>query len=125
MPTNEHLILCGGSDGLHKSGRSALRLSLHGTSKNVVLEIADISRQLVANIPDALADLLEVAGYVYAADAAISRGGDVDSQMGARWRRKLRFIIPVRLPDLWSSDNVLPALVETLEFLSEDNYIRQ
>jgi hypothetical protein len=42
--------------------------------------------------------------------------------MGVRWRRKLRFVIPVRRPDLWSSHPVLSALVETISFLSDDDY---
>ena len=51
--------------------------------ENVHLKIADISKRLLANIPDALVDLLEVASYIYAADSAISRGGLTD----ARWVR--------------------------------------
>ena len=104
MPRNEHLVLCGGLDRPRKGSGSGVNLNLHGTSPNVRLRIADISRRLLTNIPDVLVDLLEVAGYIYAADAAISRGGETDAQMGARWRRKFRFVIPVRQPDLWSSD---------------------
>jgi hypothetical protein len=122
MPRNEHLVLCGGLDRPRKGSVSGVNLNLHGTSPNVRLRIADISTRLVTNIPDVLVDLLEVASYIYAADAAISRGGETDAQMGARWRRKFRFVIPVRQPDLWSSDPVLSALVETLSFLSEDDY---
>ena len=119
MP-NEHLVLCGGAG---RPGRGAqISLNLHGTSGNVLLKISDISKRLLANIPPALVDLLEIASYVYAADSAISRGGITDAQMGARWRRNLRFVIPVRLPDLWSSSPVSAALVETLGFLSEDDY---
>jgi hypothetical protein len=76
----------------------------------------------LANIPDALIDLLEIASFVYAADSAISRGGRVDAQMGAQWRRRFRFVIPVRSPALWSSSGVTSSLVETLSFLSEDDY---
>jgi hypothetical protein len=119
MPS-ERLVLCGGAG---RPGRGAqINLNLHGTSRNVALEISDISKRLLANIPAALIDLLEIASYVYAADSAIPRGGKTDAQMGARWRRNLRFVIPVRLPDLWSSDPVSAALVETLSFLSEDDY---
>ena len=74
------------------------------------------------NVPDVLFDLLEIASYVYSADAVVSRGGKTDAQMGASWRRKYRFVIPVRQPDLWSSDTVLAALTETLSFVSEDAY---
>lgn len=122
MPRNEHLVLCGGSVGPPKGSKSSLSLNLHGNSANVRLQIADISKRLLANIPDALVDLLEVASYSYAADSAIARGGKSDVQMGARWRRKFRFVIPVRRPELWSSDSVTSALVETLSFLSEDDY---
>ena len=123
MPAREHLVLCGDSRGTQKSGGASLPLSLRGRSRNVCLEISDISKRLVTNIPEVLVDLLEIAAYVYAADSAISRGGHSDAQMGARWRRKLRFVIPVRLPSVWSSNVVLPALVETLSFLSEDEYV--
>ena len=121
MPTNEHLVLCGGVTARAGAG-TRIGLSLHGKSANVHLKIADISKRLLANIPDALIDLLEVASYIYAADSAISRGGQADAQMGMRWRRKLRFVIQVRVPNLWSSAPVASALVETLSFLSEDEY---
>ena len=96
--------------------------NLHGRSPNVRLKISDISSRLLTNIPDVLVDLLEVASYVYAADSAILRGGRTDAQMGKRWRRKFRFVIPVRVPELWSSGLVSSALVETLCFLSDDEY---
>jgi hypothetical protein len=111
MRAHEHLVLCGGAGGPRRSNPSGLDLNLHGASRNVHLKIEDISRPLVANIPHVSADLLEVATYIYAADSAISRGGKTDAQMGARWRRNFRFVIPVRQPDLWSSNPVKSALV--------------
>jgi len=122
MPKNVHLVLCGGLARLGKGGVPSLDLNLHGASPNVRLQITDIAKRLLTNIPDALVDLLEVASYIYAADAAVSRGGKTDAQMGARWRRKFRFVIPVRQPDLWSSGPVMSALVETLSFVSDDAY---
>ncbi len=122
MRTEEHLVLCGGTEQTQTATGWCLPLDLHGSSRNVRLKISDISQRLLANIPDVLVDLLEVACYVYAADSAIKRGGITDAQMGARWRRHFRFVIPVRRPELWSSDSVSAALVETLTFLSEDNY---
>jgi hypothetical protein len=122
MRAHEHLVLCGGAGGPRRSNPSGLDLNLHGASRNVHLKIEDISRPLVANIPHVSADLLEVATYIYAADSAISRGGKTDAQMGARWRRNFRFVIPVRQPDLWSSNPVTSALVNTISFLSDDNY---
>jgi hypothetical protein len=122
MPGNERLILCGGASDPRESGLPSLRLSLDEKSGNVHLRISDISERLLANIPEAHLDLLEIASYVYAADSASGRGGATDAQMGARWRRKFRFIIPVRLPALWSTEIVSSALVETLGFLSDDEY---
>jgi 7-cyano-7-deazaguanine synthase in queuosine biosynthesis len=121
MPTNEHLVLCG---GLTAPGRAGTRVSLnlHGKSANVHLRISDISKRLLVNIPDLLVDLLELASYIYAADSAVSRGGRADAQFGKRWRRRFRFVIPVRLPGLWSSAPVATALVETLSFLSDDEF---
>ena len=122
MPTHEHLVLCGGVAPPQRSLPRPLHLSLHGPTKNVRLQIADIHTRLVTNIPDVLVDLLEVASYVYAADGAVTRGGPADEHLGARWRRRFRFVIPVRHPDLWSSAAVSSALVKTLGFLSDDDY---
>ena len=99
MPTNEHLVLCGGASAKPRGDEKPLNLNLHGASANVRLEIEDISRRLLANLSDVHADLLEIASYIYAADSAISRGGKTDSHLGAMWRRKFRFVIPVRQPD--------------------------
>jgi hypothetical protein len=118
MPTNEHLVLCSGVSAKPRGGEKPLTLDLHGTSRNARLEINDISRRLLATLSDVHADLLDIAGYIYAADSAISRGGNTDAKLGAWWRRKFRFIIPVRQPKLWSSGRVTAALVETISFLA-------
>ena len=122
MPTNEHLVLCSGASAKPRGDEKPLTLNLHGASANVRLEIEDISRRLLANLSHDHVDLLEIASYIYAADSAISRGGKTDSHLGAMWRRKFRFVIPVRQPRLWSSDPVMAALVETIGFLSDDDY---
>jgi 7-cyano-7-deazaguanine synthase in queuosine biosynthesis len=122
MPKHEHLVLCGGLDRPSGEGTRPVQLSLHGPSRNVRLRIEDISAPLVANVPDVLVDLLDVAAYVYATDSAVPRGGPTDEQMGARWRRRLRLVVPVRDPDLWAQDAISSALVETLSFLSDDEY---
>jgi hypothetical protein len=71
MPRTEHLVLCGGTHGQRHADTKSLRLNLHGPSENVHLKISDLSERLVANIPNVLIDLLEVASYIYAADSAI------------------------------------------------------
>src|SRR5215471_18827207 len=101
----ERLVLCGG--GRHAGGDSILKLSLSGRSRNVSLKVEDISKKLIRNIPDLLIDLIEIASYVFCADQATSRGGDVQQAMGADWRRDFRFIIPVRNPGHWNRRKVL------------------
>ena len=75
-----------------------------GHPRTFTSRLAISASRLVANIPSVLIDLLEVATYIYAADSAIPRGGLADEQLGRRWRRKLRFVIPVRQPNIWSRD---------------------
>ena len=119
----ERLVVCGGAR--HAGGGSILRLALSGRSQNVSLKLEDISKKLVRNIPGLLVDLIEIASYVFCADQATSRGGEVQQAMGADWRRDFHFIIPVRNPGHWNRRNVLEALCSTLSFLSDDNYTFQ
>lgn len=122
MP-NERAIVCGStSDGNLPVGGKPLRLRLWGRHENVALKINDITEPMMGNVPEAFVDLVEIATYVYVADQAVTRGGDGVENVGADWRRRLCFRIPVRAVDLWSSDDVRDALVSTLGFLSEDDY---
>ena len=89
---------------------------------NIALKIEDIGRRMVSNIPDVLTDLLEVATYVYCADQLIARGGNAMQALGTDWRRKLRFIVPVREPDRWGLPGVTESLVRLLSFMSDDEY---
>src|SRR5688500_16247514 len=112
----EHLVLCGGAEQRPPRGTTPLRLHLQGIGRNVTLRIEDISRKLVADVPDLLTDLVELAAYVYAADRSISRGGKALRGMGRDWRREMRFVVPVRRPERWSSPEVQQSLVEALNF---------
>jgi hypothetical protein len=76
----KRLILCGGAR--RPSRDSTLRLALSGPSQNITLRLEDISRMLVRNVPGLLIDLIEIATYVYCADQAISRGGEVQRENG-------------------------------------------
>lgn len=119
--TERRIIRCGGiSASAAPSPKEALELALHGPHANVSLKISDVSEAMAANVPDILVDLLEVASYVYAADQATLRGDATDA--GDQWRRRFRFHIPVRRPEVWSQDAVTSALADTLSFLSDDDY---
>lgn len=121
--SNQRVILCGGltiPDG--ETTGASIDLRLAGKDSNIALKISDISRKMVSNIPPVLVDLLEIAAYVYCADQATPRGGSGAKDIGAKWRRQFHFHVPVREPDLWSSETVLAALRNGLGFLSDDEY---
>jgi hypothetical protein len=121
---SERVILCGGieSPSGMQVAKEPVHLHLSGINPNIALRIQDISKSSAANISDVFKDLVEIATYVYCADQAITRGGKADKGLGANWRRRLRFQIPVRRPDIWSSPKINECLCNILEFLSDDFY---
>ncbi len=118
----ERLVLCGEALRGQPSYQDELRLNLSGAQPNITLRLEDISRRMVADVPDLLTDLIEVATYVFCADQSVSRGGDMMRGMGSDWRRKFHIVIPVREPDHWSSPAVLETLTDFLAFLCEDEF---
>ena len=120
----ERLIYCGGIKG-GRSVPSALHIDVNaraGSPNKVNLALGDLSKPLAADIPDVLTDLLEIAAYVYCADQFSTRGTNQMTNMGAKWRRQFRFKIPVRRPEVWTNPTIHEALIETLSFLTEDEY---
>lgn len=122
MPGSEHVFLCGETANGQTLSANTHALGLDGLDPEIRLRIEDVSRPLAANIPDVLLDLLEVAAFVYAADACISRGGPGDAEWGKRWRRTFKLTVPVRDPSLWTQPSVLEPLTKTLSILSDDFY---
>jgi len=118
----ERLVLCGGAEGKGRLPSDTIGLKLYGPGANIDLRLQDISRRMVANVPDLLTDLLEIATYVLCADEAVSRGGETRRRLGADWRRRYRLVVPVRVPDHWASTGVTDALTDLLTFLSEDEF---
>lgn len=123
MPETEQVFLCGEAAKGARLAANTHQLSLHGLDPNVTLRIEDVSGPLVADIPDVLMDLLEVAAFIYAADSLVSRGGLRDAKWGAKWRRRMRLIIPVREPAHWSQPSLLNLLQDTLSFLSDESFV--
>jgi 7-cyano-7-deazaguanine synthase in queuosine biosynthesis len=121
---NERSIICGDvtRDALPFDEKKPLSLRFWGTGENVSLRIGDIRSQLLKDIPSTFHDLVEIATYIYCADQAITRGGNGVDNFGENWRRRLFFRIAVRNPDLWNSSPLKDQLIETLSFLSEDEY---
>jgi hypothetical protein len=119
----ERIILCGGTPAPSGANQDDLLvLDLNGADPNVNLKITNITQRLSSDLPGVLADLIEIATYVYSADQAITRGGEGVIAFGQNWRRKFAFCIPVRAPDVWSSPVVQDCLRDTLSFLSDDQY---
>lgn len=122
----ERLFLCGGSikptGTQYPSKTGTIPLLLWGEHKNIALKLSDLTKKMVSNLPDLYADLLEIATYIYCADQTTTRGGSGAINVGANWRRNMRFIVPVRKPDFWSKQEVVQTLEDTLAFLSDDNY---
>ncbi len=123
----ERLILCGGVPDRPTAPGAGRPVSLHiyGNAPNVRVGLEDIRRTLWKPLDPVFRDLLEVAAYVFAADQATTRanGGRVDGpEIGAGWRRNLRFVIPVMEPDRWNSAAVRDALVAALSFASDDEF---
>jgi len=123
MSVVERVILCGGAPAPPRVKRkNILSLRLGDGEGDVKLKIADITNRLASELPDILTDLVEVASYVYCADQALTRGGEGVVAFGRNWRRRFSFHIPVRVPEVWSSEPVSTLLRDTLTFLSDDDF---
>lgn len=123
--TTERAIVCGGlpAGRLPVEDDDPIRLDRFGDAPNVRLQIERVRRELVRDLPDVLLDLLDLAAYVYAGDQAVRRGGRKADDLGAGWRRRLFFRLPVRRPDVWQDPATVGLLTDVLGFLTEDEYV--
>ena len=121
------LFLCSGANlaanDLRRQGRCVVELDSLGAEPNVHIRLHDVAKVLAKNLPARLVDLLEIASYVYTADAATRRGTEwTDDNTTESWDRDFHFIIPVRDPSFWQSADVVQRLLRILKFLSNDKY---
>lgn len=98
-----------------------LQIRINGDDPTFRLKPDTVRAKAVSELDPVLLDLLEIAATVFAADGSQTRGGDARQRMGRDWRRRFAFTIPVRRPDLWSRPDVVLALTEAIEFLTEDH----
>lgn len=120
---SESLIICGGASAPPRRAGTTLELDVSpaaDASKRIRFDPGAISARLLDDLPDTLADAVEVAAYVFSADRLIRRGSGGGRHIGAEWQRRLRFRIPVRRHELWNSREVKDALGSALNFLSGD-----
>ncbi len=118
-----YLVWCGSDPpptGSQSRYKKVITLDAYPGEGNVYLQVENISRKLLRDIPALAMDMLCVGAYVYCADQAISKGGKALRSHGKGWYRDIRLDIPVANPELWNSDLVLAKLSETLNFLTDD-----
>jgi hypothetical protein len=70
---SETVFLCGDAAAPRRA-RRVIGISAHGIGANVALHVDDIGRRMLRSLPSVLADLVDVATYVFVADQLVSRG---------------------------------------------------
>lgn len=117
------LFLCSGVQvPTETEGRLVVHLDALGDDPTVSIRISDVARVFQRNLSGRALDLLEIAAYVFTADAGTRRGSQWQDDAVEAWQRDLKLVIPVRDPDFWTRPDVSNALVKTLSFLSDDKW---
>lgn len=89
--------------------------------QSVVVRDSALTRVAHEPLPPLLADWLDVAMAVYAADRRTRRPKQSADGL-LPWRRRLTVTVPVRRMGVWTSPGVIGALTELLAFLTEDEW---
>lgn len=77
----------------------------------------------VGTIPARVLDLMELAGYLFAADRLITRG-QPDALMFDSWSRLFHVVMKVRDAKFWSNDVTKKKLADLLRFMTGDREFR-
>lgn len=94
-----------------------------GDDHNVAVKLENVARIVQKNLGGRVADALDIAAFVYAADSSISRDrATQDERQIEPWGRTFRLEIGVRDVDFWKRRDVGEKLVRILNFLSDDRY---
>ncbi len=120
------LIQCSGAqtaDDHLKGEHHVIELDSIGPHSNVNIQIEDVAKVFLKHLSERLIDLIEIASYVYTADAATQRGIQwTDGASTESWGRDFHFVIPVRDLAFWNTRESKDLLQEILVFLSDDRY---
>ena len=120
------LFLCSGTvlsdDDPRREGRKIVPLDALGPDANIHLRLEDVARVFLQHLTPRLTDLLEIAAYIFTADATTQRGTAWEHGAVEPWTRDFRMVIPVRDLSFWTSPEVSDVLTRTLRFLSDDLY---
>ncbi len=101
---------------------NSLKLSYNELSpdRNISLGLPHFIDSVNCYIPSRIKDLLEIAGYVYAADRLIKRGNSQSVEYQS-WSRNFDFHITVRDYKFWFQKDTREMLNDALSFISGDN----
>lgn len=121
----QHIVLCGGAT-LPAKYKDWPNSHIHkfqcnpGIKENLLnIELPHLVRQVNCFFPDRIKDLLEIAGYVYAADRMTKRGQPTQVEYH-NWSRKFYFIVKVRDHKFWQKTEIVDSLRNLLIFTTGD-----
>jgi hypothetical protein len=115
----------------NRASRAAIRRR-KSDPEPLVLDYRDDSRirlglpdfvRSVGTIPPRVLDLMELAGYLFAADRLTTRG-QPDALMFDSWSRSFRVVMKVRDAKFWGNDSTKGKLTELLLFMTGDREYR-
>ncbi len=122
----KHIILCNNAESPETTAGEGAKVKLHHLCSdsslaeyNVKIDLPHLIRNVNCHFPDRIKDLLEIAGFVYAADRNIDRGSSSSLEYHS-WARNLHFVIRVRDFDFWQAPSVVEQLSAALCFMSGD-----
>jgi hypothetical protein len=122
----KHIILCNNAESPETTAGEGTKVKLHHLCSdsslaeyNVKIDLPHLIRNVNCHFPDRIKDLLEIAGFVYAADRNIDRGSSSSLEYHS-WARNLHFVIRVRDFDFWQAPSVNEQLSAALCFMSGD-----
>ena len=81
-----------------------------------------VERPFSSHFPSDLADLVDIALAVYAADRLCPRRPSNGNRYDHHWHRRLQLEIPVRTPSKWEDDLLVARLRDLLALLTEDDW---
>src|SRR5215470_1034652 len=81
-----------------------------------------ITRTFSKRLDPLLADLMDVALFVYLADRLSPRRRRASPHYALQWGRKLHLKVPVRRPEAWSRSEIYESLRRLLYFFTEDDW---
>ena len=120
----KRLFVCNNAIATKEKGYTVSRLISIGNNSNVYINFDDICPPLQTALTQRLYDFLEIAAFVYSADASTIREGVwEDNNATEQWSREFKLSIPVRDFQFWEKKIVKNLLTETLSFLSNDHYV--